>query len=487
MSLTMSYTPTPTMLAFHNSTKPDKAIAGPPGGGKTVGALWECIFRAMRQPPDQNGRRKFRVVIIRATYPNLRLTTFKTIQDWLPPEMGELTMTQPMQGNYSWMQPDGTWVDLELVFLAIADDSEIDKMRSLEMSVIWINEATEVTRAVFEMAQQRVGRYPSPKDNGVRCAEPGVIMDFNLPGTDHWLYDVLVRNVAETMAVFFQPPAVLCTNFEKADAGEEPPQYVMNAQAENLDNLPIGYYEKQLANTTSWNRIKSFLLMKWASFNVGKVVYETFSRSIHVPSVYTEPIPGLPVYVGIDTSGLHPGAVFGQLQMGSLVILAEVYGEDTAFLEFIDKGLKPIIAEKFGGMNLLAICDPANPRDAFTGQTPVQALKRAGINAITAYTNKFQPRREAVVSFLNKRAGLAIDVRCVTLIQALEEKYVYRKLKIQSTSGAQYASEPEKNEWSHVVDALQYLCLYVLMPNGPVESAGTHISLKGRVRPRRLL
>lgn len=487
MSLEMNYRPSPTMLAFHNSTKPDKAIAGPPGGGKTVGALWECIFRAMRQPPNREGRRKFRVVIIRATYPNLKLTTLKTIRDWLPKELGDITMTQPMEGTLSWMQPDGTWVDFELVFLAVEDEGEIDKMRSMEMSVIWLNEATEVTRDVYEMAQQRVGRYPAAKDGAI-CAEPGVIMDFNLPGVDHWLYDVTVKNKPDTLAAFFQPPAVFCLNFEKADAGEEAPQYMMNPDAENLENLPIGYYEKQLASMTSWNRIKSFLLMKWASFNVGKIVYDTFSRSVHVTSVHTEPIPGLPVFVGIDTSGLHPGAIFGQLQMGSLVVLAEVYGEDTAFLEFIDKGLRPIIAEKFGGYNLLAICDPANPRDAMTGQTPVQALKRAGINAVTAYTNKFVPRREAVVSFLNRRAGMAIDPRCVTLIQALEEKYVYRKLRIVSTSGAQYANEPEKNDWSHVADALQYLCLYLMMPNGPVETGHSgQVSLKGRVKPRRLM
>lgn len=487
MALVMNYQPTPTMLAFHNSTKPDKAIAGPPGGGKTVGALWECIFRAMRQKPDREGKRKFRVVIIRATYPNLKMTTLKTIRDWLPKELGEITMTQPMEGKLTWALRDGTRVEFELIFMAVEDDSEVDKMRSLEASVIWLNEATEVTRSVFDMAQQRQGRYPSKKD-GVKWTEPGVIMDFNLPGVDHWLYEVTVTDVKPTLDAFFQPPAVICTNFAKADAGEEAPQYVMNYQAENLDNLPDGYYEKQLSTMSSWNRVKSFLLMKWASFNTGKVVYDTFSRSVHVTSVHTEPIPGIPVFVGIDTSGLHPGAVFGQLQMGSLVVLAEVYGEDTAFLEFIEKGLRPIIAEKFGGFNLLAICDPANPRDAMTGQTPVQALKRAGINAVTAYTNKFVPRREAVVSFLSRRAGMAIDPRCVTLIQALEEKYVYRKLRIVSTSGAQYANEPEKNDWSHVVDALQYLCLYLMMPNGPVETGESgYNSHKGRIRPRRLM
>lgn len=483
----ITYIPSKTVLDFHNSRAQYKALAGPPGAGKTVGALWECIFRTMRQEPDQSGRRRTRVAVIRASYPNLETTTIKTVKDWMPAEWGTITMAKPPRGFWEWDMPDGSTCELEMYFMSIANADEVYKMRSLEISVAWLTEATEVTKDVFSMAVQRIGRFPSNKD-GVVCTEPGIVMDFNLPGTDHWLHDICVKDKPENLEFFAQPPAVICTNFDKADAGEEPPQYVMNPEAENLHNLPDGYYENQLvAFRGEWGAIKSFLLMKWATFNTGKVVYTEFSRSAHVASVPTEPLQGLPVFVGIDTSGLNPGAVFGQVQAGSLVILDEIYGEDTAFQEFVEEGFIPRIAARYANMELLAICDPSNPRDALTGRTPIQTLASYGIKAIPAITNKFKPRREAVAHFLLKRSGMAIDAKCHMLIMALEEKYVYRKLRIASVDGVQYSSEPEKNNYSHVIDALQYLCLYITMPNSPVGEHGDIRDYRGVVKPRRLL
>ncbi|ETD72820.1 hypothetical protein V757_01920 [Pelistega indica] len=482
----INYHPAPTVLDFHNSTKPYKALAGPPGAGKTVGALWEWIFRAMRQTPDRNNKRRYRVVTIRASYPNLETTTIKTVKDWMDPTWGHIVMSKPPTGLWSWNMPDGTKVELEMIFMAVEDGEVAEKMKSLEPSGIWLTEATEVTRDVFEMSVQRIGRFPSAKD-GVLCDEPGIVFDFNLPGTDHWLYDLCVRNKSDELDFFMQPPAVFCTNFEKADAGEEPPQYVMNPDAENLANLPSGYYEKQLAAYKHWGKVKSFLLMKWATFNTDKRVFPEFARSAHVASVATEPIRGLPVYVGIDTSGLNPGAVFGQLQAGTLVILDEVYGSDMPFIEFIERGLQPLIAERYAGAKLLAICDPSNPRDAMTGQTAIQKLQQYGIRAEPARSNKFKLRREAVADFLVRRSGIVIDPSCQMTIMAMEEKYVYRRLRINSTMGVQYATEPDKNGYSHVMDALQYLCLFLTMPNNTIDNDGMVQEYKGKIRPRALL
>ena len=487
MARQITYKPSPTLLKLHNSDKFAKAVAGPPGAGKTVGCLWDAVMRVMRQPHDVNGYRKGRLVVIRESYPALSTTTVKTFKDWLPPEWGHIAMKQPIEGHYQWDMPDGTRCDLEVIFIAIAGENVVDKLRSLEASYIWLTEATEVTREVYEMAVQRVGRYPSPKD-GVVCAEPGILLDFNMPGKEHWLYDLCVANPPEDFEFFTQPPAVFCTNFDKADAGEEPPQFVMNPHAENLENLPPGYYDKQLANMKQWSKIKSFLLMMWSSFGSGKVVFPEFSRKHHEASVETAPMEDAPIYVGLDTSGLNPGAVFGQFQMGTLVILDEVIGDDVPFMEFIENGLKPLIRDKYAGRPLLCICDPANPRDAFTGKTPVQILQQHGIRAQCAPTNAFKPRKESVSYYLSKRAGLVIDSRCATLLLALDEKYVYKKLRIGGSGGTMYSNQAEKNEYSHVIDALQYLCLFFQMPN----NSGDEYSLfrddyKGRLKSRRLI
>ena len=49
-----------------------------------------------------------------------------------------------------------------------------------------------------------------------------------------------------------------------------------------------------------------------------------------------------------------------------------------------------------------------------------------------------------------------IDRRCPTLIKGFEGGYSYRKLQV---SGERYDTKPDKNMYSHVHDALQYLML----------------------------
>lgn len=411
---------------------------------------------AFRQAPNNQGVRKTRLGIIRASYPNLRSTTVKTVEDWMPRECGSITQTAPMTGFYRIPLPDGTVAEIELIFIAVETEADVDKLRSLEVSQFWINEASEVAEAVLQIAISRVGRFPSAKD-GAGCTYPGVLIDFNLVDEAHFLHRWCVTEKPDNLEYFEQPPAMICTNFEAADAGDEEPVLEVNPHAENLRNLPAGYYDN-MRKAFSWNQVKAFLLMKWVSSAKGKLVFSRdFRRSAHVGKVRTKPIITEVVTLGIDTSGLHPGGVALQPQAGSLVVMDEFYGEDVAFEQFVTEILLPLLAARYHGCEVIAVCDPSNPKDARTGVTPVQLLQKYGIRAVVASTNKFALRREAVSRLLNKRDGLVIDPACKTLIRAFEESYVFKKLKGTSTSGGQlYSTEAEKNEVSHVMDGLQY-------------------------------
>jgi hypothetical protein len=168
----IDYCPSPTILALHNSSAFIKAVAGPPGGGKSVGAFMDGLLRCMRQPADRDGVRRFRLACARATYPKLKTTTLKTVQDWMPREFGDVKLTAPMESLYTFPLPDGTRVRFEVLFIALEDEQDIEDMKSLEVSMFWLHEATELAEAILRIAVQRVGRYPSMK-NGVICAEPG--------------------------------------------------------------------------------------------------------------------------------------------------------------------------------------------------------------------------------------------------------------------------------------------------------------------------
>lgn len=468
----IDYRPSATILALHNSNAFIKAVAGPPGGGKSVGAFMDGLLRAMRQPADREGVRRFRLACARATYPKLKTTTLKTVQDWMPREFGDVKLTAPMEGLYAFPLPDGTRVRFEVLFIALEDEQDIEDMKSLEVSMFWLHEATELSEAILRIAVQRVGRYPSMK-NGVICAEPGVVLDFNLPDQAHWLYKRFVegeplpvielldgRTFTPTLQLLLQPAAVICENEESVEVDGAPPRFRLNPDAENLANLLPDYYANQLA-TLRWPEIRSFLLMRWTPTALGKLVHPEFSAQAHVGKLRTTPVTGEETLIGIDTSGLHPGAVFGQPQAGQLVVMDEGYAPDMAFEQFIQEVLLTIIAKRYHGTPLLAVCDPSNPRDSRTGFTPVQLLQRYQIRAIPAATNRFALRKAAVARLLNRRHGCVIDPACTMLIDGLGRSYVHRKLRATTTTGLDYANEPVKGTTSHVVEAFQYLAVHI--------------------------
>jgi hypothetical protein len=54
------------------------------------------------------------------------------------------------------------------------------------------------------------------------------------------------------------------------------------------------------------------------------------------------------------------------------------------------------------------------------------------------------------------KAAFMIDRRCPILIKGFEGGYAYKRMEV---SGERYADKPDKNMFSHVHDALQYLML----------------------------
>ena len=53
-------------------------------------------------------------------------------------------------------------------------------------------------------------------------------------------------------------------------------------------------------------------------------------------------------------------------------------------------------------------------------------------------------------------SGFLIDRRCPSLIKGFEGGYHYKRMEV---SGERYADKPDKNMYSHIHDALQYLML----------------------------
>lgn len=462
------YDPVSTAAKFHASQAFFRGLRGPVGSSKTSACIMELYTRALEQRPFENVRRS-RWVLIRNSFPELLNTTIKTFQDWIPSEICPITRSPNIVGRMNLTLGDGTLVDAEFLFLALDTEDDANKLKSLEVTGAFINEASEIREAVLKLLTSRVGRAPSPALGGASWS--GIIADTNSPSDDHWWYRLAEIEKPEGYVFFDQPPAVLkCYPEDKA----KPAYYIPNdgsrkgiPPAENIANLPNGfeYYLRQVPGKDhDW--IKVFLLNEYGSLVSGKPVFPEYSDTVHVSAQELKPYPGLPLLVGLDF-GLTPCAVIAQeTPRGQLRILDEIMSEGMGIERFARDLLTPRLhVQKYLGCAPFLIGDPAGSQRAQTNETTCfDILELQGFRVEPAPTNEFLIRRESVAWFLSKltdgEPGLIISSTCPVLRKAFAGGYKYRKMRVGGL-GDRYAETPEKNEFSHPADAVQYLCSWL--------------------------
>ena len=459
-----SYKPDGDVLkAFMKDENFFRGIRGPVGSGKSVGCCVEVFRRALQQNPNKEGIRRSRWAIIRNTNPQLRTTTIKTWLDWFP---------EDQWGKFMWSVPYTHWIkqgdlELEVIFLALDRPEDVKKLLSLELTGIWINEAREIPKSIIDACTMRVGRFPSMRDGGPSWS--GVIADTNAPEEDHW-WPIMSGEVPipdhipieqarmlvkpDNWSFFIQPSGMQ----EETDNNGSVIDYKPNKKAENCKNMLASYYPNLIrGKTKSW--IDVYVMNKLGTIQEGKPVYQGFVSDTHIA---TEEIPiamGVPLYIGIDF-GLTPAAVFGQKVRGRWLIQSEIVAIDMGIVRFAEL-LRQEISTRFSELEVRIFGDPAGDFRAQTDEsTPFQILRGAGLRATPAPSNSVDLRLEAVSSSLNKmvegKPAFLIDRRCPTLIKGFEGGYCYRRMQV---SGERFDDKPEKNMYSHIHDALQYLML----------------------------
>ncbi len=242
------YTPTgPVMREFFRSNARKRCLFGPFGSGKSAASCNEIFRKARKQAPNADGIRQTRWAIVRNTYGELKQTTVRTWRDWFGDQWGQFTQQSPYEHKLRYgLRSDGTTVEADVIFLAMDDEKDVKKFLSLEVTGVFFNEVREIRRSIVDAADGRIGRYPRTiKRNGVTVFGPtwhGIIADTNMPDEDHWLHD-LYRQPDNGGWEFFRQPGGVC--IDHAGNWQE------NPEAENLGNLPDGYYQNQLAGKSS--------------------------------------------------------------------------------------------------------------------------------------------------------------------------------------------------------------------------------------------
>lgn len=440
--------------AFHQSTAFVRGLKGPVGSGKSSTCCMEIMAHTLKQVPYQ-GVRRARWAVIRGTYPELKSTTIKTWSDWFPDDLAPLKWDAPITSRIKIKDTgDGIGLDLEVVFIAMETANDTGKLRSLELTGAWINEASELPKEVFDMVTQRVGRFPSLKQGGP--THPCIILDTNPPDDDHWYYKLAEEDTPDNWEFFDQPGGLM-----RVQDGDDV-HYIPNPDAENIFNLPGGYeyYLRMVAGKTDdW--IKVFVLGDYGTTASGKPVYPEYSDKVHVASEELQVNKFAPVYLGWDF-GLTPACIVGQISpKGQLLILDEFVAEDMGIRQFASEVVKPELMNKYAGCKFISRGDPAGvSRSSTDERTCYQELLEVGIASEPTDTNDFIPRRESVAFFLNKMAGgepgFLLSPNCRQLRKGFIGGYRYERLKV---AGERYRDRPVKDRFSHPHDALQYLCL----------------------------
>ena len=469
MSLVQYQPPGPVAVEFHADNSFVRGLMGPVGSGKSSSCCVEILTRALEQKPGPDGRRSSRWAILRSTYPELKSTTIKTWTDWFGP-ICTMKWDSPITSTISIGDiGDGTGLEVEVLFLAMDRPEDAGKMRSLELTGAWMNEAGLMEKAVLDMLTQRVGRYPALRNGGPSWT--GVILDTNPPDDDSWWYKLFEEDRPKSYKLFKQPGGLY---FDSDDESETFLQYLPNPKAENVYNLPSGYeyYLRQVAGKTEdWIRV--FLCGTYGTTMDGKPVYPEWKEDFHLAKAPLEPIRGLPIVLSFDF-GLTPACTFLQMSpRGQLLVLNELVSEDMGIRQFYSEVVMPEIQANYSGYRIEACGDPAGTiRSQTNEKTCMQELLEMGLVCEPATTNEFIARRESVAFFLQRAAGgepgFLLDPRCKNLRKGFNGGYRYER--IRASGLAKYKDRPVKDKHSHVADALQYGCLQMRTDMNPVRA-----------------
>ncbi|GMW01477.1 MAG: hypothetical protein AMXMBFR84_26140 [Candidatus Hydrogenedentota bacterium] len=461
-----TYTPSPTIARFHADNHSFyKGIMGPFGSGKTVGLCMEIMMRAMHQRVF-HGERRSRWVFIRNTYDQLQRTTVKTWKDWVDPNAFPVTGDSPQFCHVRQKLADGTILDLELYFVSMERADDARKVLSFEFSGAAVNEAREIPWSIVE-SLSRVGRYPSKEDGGTNWR--GVILDTNPPHLRHWWHRKFEVEKPEGFRLYRQPGGLIRVGKKYRD----------NPLAENIDHLDGGYlYYYQQISGRSRDFINVHILGQYGNLFDGVAVYaDDWNEEVHVAK---EPLPvyrGLPLVLGWDF-GLTPACVICQFPpTGGCNVLREYWSLRSGTKQFARDVVKPALLNEFANMRFHSYGDPAGEQKA-QGDIDLSCfseLARFGLTTQKAPSNNFNVRRDAVISELQKmdrgKPALQVDPSCTMLIDAMNGGYTFKRVQVIGGAGDEkFKEEPDKNDYSHISDALQYA---ILGARKPVQSNPT--------------
>lgn len=447
----------PTIQRFFDSDAFIRGLMGPYGSGKSSACVMEVLQRGVCQAPGPDGVRRSRFAVIRNTAKQLEDTTEKTFLQWASPiKFGNWV---PSKHNFTIKalrgQGDDRNAEIEVMFRALDRPDQIGDLLSMELTGAWLNEGREIPWAIVDAVTGRVGRYPAKRDGGATWS--GLWLDSNPADTDSEWFNFF-EETDHTEAVEELAKVVPGMTVDKFMAIFKQPSGLVT-QAENLDNLPVGYYQRQcVGKTPEW--IKVYVKGEYGFTSDGKPVWPEYSDAIHCPqeeSRWPKPIQGLPIYRGWDF-GLTPACIFSQVTpRGQWIILRELIATRMGSDAFGDEVIETS-AREYPRFEFIDVGDPAGATPSEANETVSCFRVLHGKNiliepGIQTLAIRLESVRKPLRTLVDGRPQFVLHPRCKRLRRGMMGGYHWRRLRI---SGERYTNTPEKDAYSHPCDALGY-------------------------------
>ncbi len=425
------------------------AYVGGVGSGKTLIGCIAMIYLAIAYPGDY--------LIARQFMPELSITTYKTFKELCPKEV---IVEDRIADRIIRIRGAGGKIS-NVIFRQL---DEVDKLRSLNLCAVYIDEASQVSEAAFLLLQGRL-RGPHIRK---------LILTSNPAGHD-WIYRWWVKQ-----------------DGFKTEEAKARFSLIKAPSTENV-HLPDGYVQSML-ETYSPERIQREIMGSFDAFE-GQVYHE-FRRDVHVIKPFVIPKEWSRV-VGMDHGYRNPAcALWGAIDYDdNIYIYREFYEREWLIKEICkghDKTKAPGIVAMSGTDKIdQARIDPSTRnRDGKDGQSdwdeylkhlpaswpllPANNDKELGIDRVKSYLK---------VSEKTGKPRLYVFDTCVNVIEEMA-KYKYKELTHTQQGKMNEKEEPVKVD-DHAMDALRYLCMS--QPEAPKhEDRRKHLlqeqSLEGSMR-----
>jgi hypothetical protein len=478
--------PGPVAARYIQSEGPIDCIIGPWGSGKTVATVFKIARHAGELfPVCKDGVVHVRCAAIRDTYREMAKTALASWHQFFP-KRGPFTapdrdayaggQDRPVKHILEWdvirRWPEGpkqTKVRLEMEFGAIGEANLDSFFKGYEISMGWMNECDLVHEDAPGRFYGRTARFPprdeimewegdrlgweTDPDSGIQVIKlPRIIMgDYNPPDESNWTYK---RHIEE-------PEKWPGYNFFQQPSGLSP-------QAENRRGKSRSQYEEEERafggpdNAESRRNVHG----QYAAKKSGTVVYDRFSIQKHRSDVPLEPVKELPYYMGFDAGG-RPACGIGQfMPNGQFRGLREIVSDPNTVTgpDRFAAAVMEVLLRDFRGMRCGGAwgdpsawygADKLDGKLAFM-ETVALALQ---VQIMPTLSNDISSRVGAVDWYF----GGDIDAVTPRSLWDPRLKYTIRgfvsqyKLTKRSSEGNTDNNQIDKNEYSHIQDAWQYL------------------------------